>query len=120
MITPAGEWSPSRSYEILTAVEHNGNGYLAISDNTAVEPGTDDSVWMMFVRAGDTPTITADAQGNIYINGDLLTSVLADLVATFVPPEISTDIEADKDSTTKMVSPKAVYDFVVELFLSQI
>lgn len=120
MITPAGEWSADRSYERLSAVEHSGNGYLAISDNTAVEPGTDDSVWMMFVRAGDTPTITADAQGNIYINGDLLTSVLADLVATFVPPEISTDIEADKDSTTKMVSPKAVYDFVVELFLSQI
>jgi len=120
MITPAGTWSPDRSYERLSAVSWNGNGYIAIQDNTGIEPGTDDYVWMMFVQAGDSSDLSADASGNIYNHGELLTSVLADAAAAIRPPAISQNIAADKNSTTKVVSPKAVYDFIVETILSRI
>ena len=80
MITPAGEWSPDRSYEILTAVEHNGSGYVAVADNTAVEPGTDDSVWMMFAQAGHSPELTIDEDGILYSDGEFFSSVIADSV----------------------------------------
>lgn len=80
MITPAGEWSPSRSYEILTAVEHDGSGYVAISDNTAVEPGTNDSVWMMFAQVGHSPELTIDEDGYLYRDGELFSTVIADSV----------------------------------------
>ena len=80
MITPAGEWSPSRSYEILTAVEHNGSGYVAVADNTAVEPGTNDSVWMMFAQAGHSPELTIDEDGILYSDGEFFSSVIADSV----------------------------------------
>lgn len=120
MITPEGTWSPNRSYERLSAVSWNGNGYIAIKDSTAVEPGTDDSVWMMFVQAGDSPEFSADEQGNIFKNGELLTSVLADAAASVHPPTISQNIVADKNNTTKTVSPKAVYDFIFDTILSRI
>lgn len=80
MITPAGEWSPDRSYEILTAVEHNGSGYVAVADNTAVEPGTNDSVWMMFAQAGHSPELTIDEDGILYSDGEFFSSVIADSV----------------------------------------
>ena len=120
MITPAGQWSAEGSYERLSAVSHNGDGYIAISDNTAIEPGTDDDVWMKFVQAGDSPEITADASGNIYRNGELLSDAIAVAAASIQPPTISQNIVADKTDTNKTVSPKAVYDFVVETILSQL
>lgn len=201
MITPAGTWRANRSYEILSVVEHNGSGYLSLTDNTGVTPGTDPYVWMLFAQAGESSVLTIDTDGVIYKNGEQFTSILADamrLVAAAGPaeearvqaesaraqaevlrdnaeaarvaaaqeriadclaaasearqaagslpepgdyvsrddladvatsgeyadlrhkPAYSTDISADRENTTKLVSPKAVYDFIVEVILSTI
>lgn len=80
MVTLGGEWHEG-SYEFLTVVSHKGNGYISRVDNTDIEPGTNDSVWMLFAAAGESPEITRDAKGNIYVNGELLTSAFADAEA---------------------------------------
>lgn len=52
MITPKGEYSLSKSYEILDAVSYNGSSYVSkINDNTSV-PTSDD--WQLLARKGDT------------------------------------------------------------------
>lgn len=80
MVTLGGEWQGG-SYEFLTVVSHKGSGYISRVDNTDIEPGTNDSVWMRFAAAGESPEITRDAKGNIYVNGELLTSAFADAEA---------------------------------------
>ena len=80
MVTLGGEWHEG-SYEFLTVVSHKGDGYISRVDNTDIEPGTNDSVWMRFAKAGESPKITRDAKGNIYVNGELLTSAFADAEA---------------------------------------
>lgn len=84
MVTLAGTWARGASYEFLSAVEHNGSGYISKVDNTGIEPGTDDSVWMLFAKAGESPDVTRDAAGNIYVNGELLTSAFADAEAAAI------------------------------------
>ena len=81
MITPGGDWDSTRSYEILSAVQHGGSGYIAVSSNTGIEPGTDKSVWMLFASGGKTPELTIDEAGNLFADGIFITSVLADMVA---------------------------------------
>jgi len=81
MATPAGEWRGDASYEFLSVVSHNGSGYISRVDNTGIEPGTNDNVWMLLVSAGESPKITRDAKGNIYVDGALLTSAFADAEA---------------------------------------
>ena len=93
MITAAGEWSASRSYEMLTAVEHNGSGYLSIADNTGVEPGTSPNIWMLFAQAGESSVLTIDDDGKIYKNGELFTTILSDAKTLFDTVESA---EADR------------------------
>lgn len=81
MATPAGEWRVDASYEFLSIVSHNGNGYISKVDCIGIEPGANDAVWMLLVSAGHTPDITRDAKGNIYVDGELLTSAFADAEA---------------------------------------
>ena len=80
MITLEGEWNKGRSYEALSAVYEDGNGYLAIRDNTGVRPGTDESAWMLFAKKGQAPELTLDDDGNLYANGEFLSSALADII----------------------------------------
>ena len=67
MITLGGEWNSSTSYQRLVAVSHNGNGYISITENTGVEPGTNDSIWMLIVEKGDRglPGVT---DANVTVN----------------------------------------------------
>lgn len=52
MITPKGEYSLSKSYEILDAVSYNGSSYVSkINDNTSV-PTSD--AWQLLAQKGDT------------------------------------------------------------------
>lgn len=81
MVTLAeGPWSARTSYEILTAVYHNGDGYISKRDNIGVEPGTDDSVWYRIVRQGQIPDIKFDEQGNMYADDVLVTTAFADVI----------------------------------------
>lgn len=80
MITPEGDWDSTRSYEILSAVQHGGSGYIAVSSNTGIEPGTDKSVWMLFASGGKTPELTIDEAGNLFADGIFMTSALADMI----------------------------------------
>ena len=80
MITPEGEWSENRSYEFLSAVQYDGSGYIAVRDNTGVEPGTDESIWMLYAKKGEAPELTLDASGNLYADGVFLSSALADII----------------------------------------
>lgn len=79
-ITPEGEWLADRNYEYLSFVQHNGSGYLSLQDNENVEPGTDENVWMLASKGG-TPELTSDEDGNIYADGKLLSSTIAEAKA---------------------------------------
>jgi hypothetical protein len=51
MITPKGEYSSSKSYEILDAVSYNGSSYVSkINDNTSVPTSND---WQLLAQKGD-------------------------------------------------------------------
>ena len=80
MVTPEGDWIDGRSYEFLSVVYHKGSGYIAVSDNSGVEPGTDASVWMLFAEGGKVPELTVDDEGNLFADGKLLTSALKELL----------------------------------------
>ena len=81
MVTLAdGVWNAMTSYEILTAVYHNGDGYISRRDNIGVEPGSDDSVWYRIVKQGQIPNITFDTEGNMYADDILVTTVFADVI----------------------------------------
>lgn len=81
MVTLAeGVWNARTSYEILTAVYHNGDGYISRRDNIGVEPGTDESVWYRIVKQGQIPNITFDEDGNMYADDVLVTTVFADVI----------------------------------------
>lgn len=81
MVTLAeGVWNARTSYEVLTAVYHNGDGYISRRDNIGVEPGTDDSVWYRIVKQGTIPNITFDEDGNMYADDVLITTVFADVI----------------------------------------
>lgn len=95
MVSLSGEWQRDASYEYLTAVEHKGSGYISKVDNIGVEPGTDEDVWMRFAKAGESPEVTKDAKGNIYVNGELLTTAFADAEAAAIRiAETNTSIRA--------------------------
>lgn len=95
MVSLSGEWQRDASYEYLTAVEHKGSGYISKVDNIGVEPGTDENVWMRFAKAGESPEVTKDAKGNIYVNGELLTTAFADAEAAAIRiAETNTSIRA--------------------------
>ena len=57
----AGVWNSTTEYvndaARIDVVSHNGNSYSALQTNTNVEPGTDDSVWLLMAKAGDAGTI---------------------------------------------------------------
>lgn len=58
MITPKGEYSLSKSYEILDAVSYNGSSYVSkINDNTSV-PTSDD--WQLLAQKGDIYDVTEE------------------------------------------------------------
>lgn len=58
MITPKGEYSSSKSYEILDAVSYNGSSYVSkINDNTSV-PISDD--WQLLAQKGDIYDVTEE------------------------------------------------------------
>ncbi len=58
MITPKGEYSSSKSYEILDAVSYNGSSYVSkINDNTSV-PISDD--WQLLAQKGDVYDVTEE------------------------------------------------------------
>ena len=81
MVTLADSvWNARTSYEILTAVYHNGDGYISRRDNIGVEPGSDDSVWYRIVKQGQIPHITFDTEGNMYADDILVTTVFADVI----------------------------------------
>lgn len=73
-------WNARTSYEVLTAVYHDGDGYISRRDNIGVEPGTDDSVWYRIVKQGTIPNITFDEDGNMYADDVLVTTVFADVI----------------------------------------
>ena len=77
MVTPAGEWARDKNYEILSFVRHDGSGYLAIKNNNGVEPGTDDLIWMLVCERGYTPKLTVDDEGNLYSDGELVSTIFA-------------------------------------------
>lgn len=81
MVTLAeGVWNARTSYEVLTAVYHDGDGYISRRDNIGIEPGTDDSVWYRIVKQGTIPNITFDEDGNMYADDVLVTTVFADVI----------------------------------------
>lgn len=58
MITPKGEYSSSKTYEILDAVSYNGSSYVSkINDNTSV-PTSDD--WQLLAQKGDVYDVTEE------------------------------------------------------------
>ena len=58
MITPKGEYSLSKSYEILDAVSYNGSSYVSkINDNTSV-PTSD--AWQLLAQKGDIYDVTEE------------------------------------------------------------
>ena len=99
MVSPAGKWRRDASYEFLTAVNHNGCSWLSRVDNAGVEPGTDDNVWMLLASAGTSVEVTKDTAGNIYVNGELLTSAFADAEAAARQiVETNTSMRAEEES----------------------
>lgn len=81
-ITWAGDWIPRKNYEVLTGVRHNSAFWISLLDNTGVEPGTSENVWAMVTEDGKTPEISIDNAGNIYSDGKLVSSVLADQIGS--------------------------------------
>lgn len=58
MITPKGEYSSSKSYEILDAVSYNGSSYVSkINDNTSVPTSND---WQLLAQKGDVYDVTEE------------------------------------------------------------
>ncbi len=58
MITPKGEYSSSKSYEILDAVSYNGSSYVSkINDNTSVLTSND---WQLLAQKGDVYDVTEE------------------------------------------------------------
>lgn len=98
MITHGGDWSPQGSYEILTVVRHNGASYLSISDNTGVEPGTDPYVWKLVAQDGDSSVLTIDSAGNIYKNGVLFSTILADAMSLIARASEAEDARVEAES----------------------
>ncbi len=75
MITPEGKWTSGKEYERLSLVYWDGNGYVSIKKNTDVEPGTDEDIWMLCVL-GHSPVLTTDAEGNLYVDGELASEAI--------------------------------------------
>ena len=57
----AGTWNKTTEYHNnssrIDVVSHNGNSYMALKDNTNIEPGTDATAWQLMAKAGDAGTI---------------------------------------------------------------
>lgn len=57
----AGAWNKTTEYHNnssrIDVVSHNGNSYMALKNNTNVEPGTDATMWQIMAAAGDAGTI---------------------------------------------------------------
>lgn len=57
----AGAWNKTTEYHNnssrIDVVSHNGNSYMALKNNTNVEPGTDATMWQIMAVAGDAGTI---------------------------------------------------------------
>ena len=53
----AGAWNKTTAYHNnssrIDVVSHNGNSYMALKNNTNVEPGTDATMWQIMAAAGD-------------------------------------------------------------------
>ena len=108
MVSLSGEWQRDASYEYLTAVEHKGSGYISKKDNNGVEPGTDEDVWMRFAKAGESPEVTKDEKGNIYVNGELLTTAFADAEAAATRiAETNTSIRAAEQARVNAENARA-------------
>ena len=58
----AGVWNNATEYvndaARIDVVSHNGNSYAALETNTNVEPGTDNTKWLLMAKSGDAGTIT--------------------------------------------------------------
>lgn len=80
------DWQPTVSYEINDLVVYNGTIYVALEENTGVVPGTDDSVWLVFIQF---------VRGEIYVGVDA-PFVLANNVIWF---QTQTDLSQATDTT---------------------
>lgn len=51
MFVPLGPWSSSEPYLAYDMVLYNNSSYLALANNTNVEPDSNESVWYLFAQA---------------------------------------------------------------------
>lgn len=62
-IVNKGAWNSSASYVVLNTVTHNGGSFMAISANSAIEPGVTSgwsSYWVPMAKGIKTVNIVAD------------------------------------------------------------
>jgi hypothetical protein len=73
-----GAWTALNSYVPYDAVSYGGGSYVALTDSTAVTPGTDATKWMLLADQGDTgPTGETGPAGSgttdtnaVHLSGD--------------------------------------------------
>src|SRR5262249_60404490 len=53
-LTFHGEWREDQPYVASEAVAHGGQAWIAVADNTGVEPGPTSPGWALLAAKGDT------------------------------------------------------------------
>ena len=65
-----GPWSPATEYHDGDVVERNGSSFIAVSENTNIDPTGDDGSNWNLVAQGSNDTITT-AKGDLIVRGDV-------------------------------------------------
>lgn len=90
-VTWRGDWDNVTAYLENDLVSHLGSSYIALIDNTNVEPGTDPLTWGLIAQKGDTGA--QGIQGIQGIQGDPGPSLIP--TSTAASPGIPTEDDAD-------------------------
>ena len=53
-LTNEGIWNAKKAFPVLSLVTHKGQAYISFRANAAVEPGTDESTWMLIAERGES------------------------------------------------------------------
>lgn len=53
-LTVEDSWVKTKAYERLVLLSHNGQAYVSRVDNIGIEPGTDNTVWMLVSKRGES------------------------------------------------------------------
>lgn len=104
-IVNKGAWSSGTTYKVLNAVTHNGGTFLAVADNSGVEPGVSAgwaSSWIAMAKGVKTLSVTAGGGSTATV------SVTYSDGTTATAGTYSTAAIADSAVTTAKIADSAV------------